>query len=112
MSKWPKKTTKDGHGDSNPTGGQITDGSALTKKGIPAEKMSKSYDEYWHEPQPTGAANMGANHASASKPATHGHTYPGRPYPEKGTRTGLPKQDTGKVVPELDMETVEDSSIE
>jgi len=80
----------------------------IRSKGVPAAKMSKSYDEYWHEVKPSGASNAGTEQFSGAKTATHGHSYPGRPYPEKGTKTGYPVQDTGKVVPKLDMETVKE----
>lgn len=80
--------------------------------GVPADKMSKSYAEYWEEIRPSGASNMGTEQFSGSKPAAHGHTYPGRPYPEKGTKTGYPAQDTGKVVPKLDMETIKETDQE
>lgn len=72
--------------------------------GVPTDKMSKSYHEYWEEIRPSGASNAGTEQFSGSKSAAHGHSYPGRPYPEKGTKTGYPAQDTGKVVSKLDME--------
>lgn len=73
--------------------------------GVPADKVSSSYHEYWEEIRPQGASNAGTEQFSAEKKATHGHNYPGRAYPAKGTKTGYPQQDTGKVVPKLDMDT-------
>jgi hypothetical protein len=84
----------------------------IRSKGVPADKMSKSYHEYWEEIRPSGASNAGTEQFSSSKAATHGHNYPGRAYPEKGTKTGYPAQDTGEVVPKLDMETVTADSME
>lgn len=66
--------------------------------------MSSSYHEYWEEVRPNGASNAGTEQFSVEKKATHGHNYPGRAYPAKGTKTGYPQQDTGKVVPKLDMD--------
>jgi hypothetical protein len=72
--------------------------------GVPADKMSKAYHEYWTEIRPSGASNAGTEQFSGNKSAKHGHEYPGRPYPAKGTKTGHPTQDQNKVVPCLDME--------
>jgi hypothetical protein len=76
--------------------------------GVPKEKISKSYNEYWEEIRPSGASDAGTDNHGQVKPATHGHSYPGRAYPAKGTQTGRPKQDQNKEVPKLDMETIKE----
>lgn len=72
--------------------------------------MSQSYHEYWEEIRPNGAADAGTDNHGDVKPATHGHSYPGRAYPAKGTQTGWPKQDQNEVVPKLDMETIKETN--
>jgi hypothetical protein len=76
--------------------------------GVPKEKMSASYDEYWHEVRPSGAADAGTDNHGHVKPATHGHSYPGRSYAPKGTQTGHKAPEQNEVVPCLDMDTIEE----
>jgi len=65
--------------------------------------MSDSYENYWTQIRPSGAASSGTEQFSGSKPATHGHSYPGREYPAKGTKTGHSKEPDRGPVPCLDM---------
>ena len=66
--------------------------------------MSDSYENYWTQIRPSGAATAGTDQLPNTKSATHGHAYPGRALPKTGTQTGYPKEPDHGAVPCLDME--------
>jgi hypothetical protein len=105
MSKWPANTSGEdvNHGNSNPTAGSNFVGNKkgivprpkgdYLQAGVECDENCESNKIEKIADAPTVHDREHAEPKSAvdtlHKSATHGHNYPGRPYPKTGTKTGL-----------------------